>query len=379
MHGEVTHQSARRRRGEAALRVLEAVAAVPPGSQRELANYARVSTRTVSSVVKSLAPERVLAVDQTTGFGVGAGVVLSFSVGTEHLSAALISAGAEVLVQAEAERDVNQLDEKPEYLLKRLRRLALEVLGKGLDEPKVLDSSGRIPLLGVTVAWPVPVDWAGFAPAPFFVDDEWQRMTLTDGSDSPLAGLFLSGSESTRQRRQRDGSGCGIDSARARVHDPPHDHSDILVVVRIGVRIGSGTLQLPRIEPHGPSSFARSRLIVGNQGPLGPLVTYRSATQRSANGTRRSPLVGLDGSIRVEMLWTEATCRSLGRGAGNRPGRFDTTGHRFGSRRPIAPSCSCSLDPQLSVVMARPSRHRPAYRARVSRAQSPCSIQPRSC
>ena len=96
-----------------------------------------------------------------------------------------------MLVQAEAERDVNQTDEKPEYLLKRLRRLALEVLGKGLDEPKVLDSSGRIPLLGVTVAWPVPVDRAGFAPAPFFVDDEWQRMTLTQRVRLALGGPFL--------------------------------------------------------------------------------------------------------------------------------------------------------------------------------------------
>ena len=106
---------------------------------------------------------RLVVIDES-GYrlGPGLGLMLAFSVGGEHLGAALVDAAGAVHCHARVAPEPHQLQREPEIFLERLRALAVRVLNEGLQRPDLCTPEGpgsvALRLIGATVAWPIPMD-----------------------------------------------------------------------------------------------------------------------------------------------------------------------------------------------------------------------------
>lgn len=235
-----------------------------------LAARAGVSRRSMTTTASQLAPRRILE-KATARFGPGAGLVLAAGVGTENIRAALVDANGVLHCEQEAPPDRAQLSESPEYLLRRLRKLTLSVLGQGLASESLAGTPGKIPLLGAAVAWPGPIQRDGYARGAAFSDPEWQTVPLVQRLSAALGGPFadrslvdsINGANAAVASIAFDRA--SLDESRRR------RHSEIVMAVRIGGIVGAGTIRIPRWSPDGQHPFLRSQLLVGTNGHAGEL------------------------------------------------------------------------------------------------------------
>ena len=192
----------------------------------------------MTSVAAELESLRVL--DRSPArFGSGAGLVLSVSVGSETVHAAMVDANGSVRASFHAHPDPDQLRGPPSTLLARIRAVARGTLSRALENPSLVMDDGAIALLGVTVALPTALDRDGYVHGHALDDKEWQTVPVTQRVQSVLGGVI-------GERAYIDamnGSNAAVlavafDTARNRAHGPRDPHSEVLMTVRLEAESG---------------------------------------------------------------------------------------------------------------------------------------------
>jgi len=120
--------------------------------------------------------------------GPGCGLVLSFALGSESLRCGLLDANGALHHQDHAPAMAGQLDLSPDELFERMSNLAAKVMTEALDDT-ALHVGGRraLRMLGVTVAWPCPIDRRGFTHGRILSHNGWHHALASDPQRRSLA------------------------------------------------------------------------------------------------------------------------------------------------------------------------------------------------
>ncbi|HEX6204947.1 MAG TPA: ROK family protein [Solirubrobacterales bacterium] len=197
-------------------------------------------------------------------FGPGAGLVLSASIGTQSLRAALVDANGQLHCKAEAEHDPEQLAFHPDDLLNRLRDTFGQVLERAFDEKKLLVAE-KLPLMRVAVAWPAPVTREKQTVGHALQNEGWRR---GDPLDSRVAQRLK-----VRQDRSdaiNDAAAAAVGVAYLQTTTPEHRRQEnprLAMVLRLSGGIGGATIVVEPKESNeklgSTSGFRRSILTGG--------------------------------------------------------------------------------------------------------------------
>lgn len=262
-------------------RILQAVlaqAATNP-THKDISSAAQVGERTVSKLVNSLKGAGIVSGGRPLRLGPGLGLVLGISIGMESLRAGLVDAEGNIHCEREEPPTEDQLGSSAEELIGRIRTLGREVLATGLDEDRLrIDPAKRsLPLLGVSISWPSPVDREGRPAGNVLRHPDWSRVG-PDLKRLPLvawtAKAFAPSIEQSRCHSlncaNADALAVAFDKARERASEPEDDQWRVLLVVRIGGLLSAGTVTQ---GPHrkGRLSFVDARLITGTNGLAGEI------------------------------------------------------------------------------------------------------------
>lgn len=212
-------------------------------------------------------------------FGPGAGLVLGISIGTASLRAALVDANGAIHHPTEIETLGEQLAMHPDAFMVRLADSARPVLERALNNPRLL-VDGELPLLGVSVAWPTPLDSDKKPVGPALAHDVWRSgRTLTDR----VAVALSMPRERVHVFNDAHAAAMAIAFDRTRLQagrEHPQRHPELEIVVRLSATLGAATIIIeppttdddPDHGAYGPTSgFARSTLIAGRDGHAGEL------------------------------------------------------------------------------------------------------------
>ncbi len=163
-------------------------------------------------------------------------------------------------------------------LLDRIVDLATSVLIRALhDEPVLLEC--RLPLLGVVVAWPSPINrWTKLPTGRTLSDDSWRNIDRNGnpavGLDRLIADRFKI--EPSRGHALNDANAVAIAAAFDRCRRRS-EHGDgrlggAIIALRIGGGLGAGTVIVGRsIQGRPRSPFLSARLLEGAGGYAGEL------------------------------------------------------------------------------------------------------------
>lgn len=209
-------------------------------------------------------------------FGPGAGLVLGVSLGTASLRAALVDANGWTYHAHESEPQSDQLSARPEELVARVGEAARNVLRAARDDRTLL-VEGELPFLGLSIAWPTPMDHHKKPIGPALGHSAWRfGSTLTQ---RVATGLGLP-PERSHALNDAQAAAIAIAYDHSRVADHVKQvHARVAIVVRLSAAVGAATIL---IEPpdsgnhdkaqHGATSgFVRSALIGGRDGHAGEL------------------------------------------------------------------------------------------------------------
>jgi predicted NBD/HSP70 family sugar kinase len=211
-------------------------------------------------------------------FGPGAGLVLGVSIGTASCRAALVDANGRLFHQFSADDDPLQLDKPPEEVLDRLRMTVEEVLRPGLDDPS-LSVYGKLPLLGVSVAWPTPVDRNKRPAGGALTHRAWHSgQSLTQ-----RVARALSMHESA-SNAMNDAHAAAMAVAWKRTRGETHrdqQHKEIAMVVRLGGGVGAATVIIARPAPdehYGTMSGFLNTVLIGGVDRVGGEIGHLPAS-----------------------------------------------------------------------------------------------------
>lgn len=261
------------------LRTLLAQGSTSP-THREIARTANVGDRTVAKLVNDLGASRFVEGGRPARLGPGLGVVLGISVGLERLRAGIVDASGNLHCAVEEPPTVGQRDAPPGELLARIRAMGADVLAQALDDERLWAPAGRrsIPLLGVAVAWPCPVDREARAAGNILRHADWTQsqgpgrgvVSLSDRTAETFAPVFGPDRCHSLNSANADALAVAFDQARERATDPEDDQWRVILAVRIGGTLNAATITQ---GPHRPSrlSFVDARLISGTNGLAGEL------------------------------------------------------------------------------------------------------------
>lgn len=247
----------------------------------DLADVAGVNERTIGNVVSEFSAARRLVGGRPARFGPGMGLVLGLSFGAESLRGALVDANGVAHVALEDPPTENQQAQAPEVLLRRLRHMAVRVLTAALDDASlglVDPDTGDLPLLGIAVAVPSPLDRSKRLVGKALSDGGWRKSPDGSGHVLPLperiAAEFGDPFSPDRCHALNDVSAAALavafDESRDRAGDPDDEQWRVALVVRVGGGLGAATIVH---APHNNRrlSFIDSRLVEGTNGLAGEL------------------------------------------------------------------------------------------------------------
>lgn len=237
------------------------------------------------------------ASDRKLTFGPGAGLVLGVSIGSETLRGAIVDANGRLLHRYQAESQPEQLRSEPRVLLDRIRDAAAAVLSQALGQDALL-VDGRLPLLGVAVAWPTAIDRRGHPVGGALSHRSWnggqslrQRVGRHLGID-PVRSHALNDVDAAAL-------GVAYELSRERTH-LDQIHPELTLVLRLAGGVGGATVIVEPPENHenwGMSSgFLRTVLIGGVDRLAGELghVGVPAATIDLLNTNRPDSLGALE-------------------------------------------------------------------------------------
>jgi len=217
-------------------------------------------------------------------FGPGAGLAIGVSLGRGSLRATIVDANGELHCPVEGRALPGQFALHPDELLDRIRDVVGAVLEAGLSKRSLL-VDGALPLLGVSVAWSVPVGREGMPLGPALRHRSWR-----DGAPLQHRVAQHLNVPPERSHAMNDSHAAAIavawDQTRAEDH-LTQAHARIGIVVRVSGGIsGASIIVNPSQHATGvgrTSGFATSVLIGGNDyhaGELGHLPVDREIIER---------------------------------------------------------------------------------------------------
>lgn len=181
-------------------------------------------------------------------FGPGAGFVIGMSIGSSSLRAALVDGHGETVLSDALEPDEKQLEKSPRDLLEDVKKLAGHLVGRAFEECPEFLVDGHLPLLGVSVAWPTPVNRHKRPDGYALAHSRWKERNLNDRLSRAL------GLKSQRCSSLNDAEAAAVSVAAERsipwIHDDP-PHPRLTLVLRLAGGIGGATVVVepPRFDP----------------------------------------------------------------------------------------------------------------------------------
>jgi predicted NBD/HSP70 family sugar kinase len=201
-------------------------------------------------------------------FGPSAGLVLGVSIGATSVRAGLVDANGWLHNEQQGAELLGQLDLPPEELFERIRLTCEPVLANALENRGLL-VAGSLPFLGISVAWPAPLDTAK-VPHGALTHPDW--MSTGHGVHERLA-RYLHVRED-RSHALNDAAAATLAVAFDHTRVPEyltHSSPQQLIVVRLGGGIGASTIVVEPIGSEGASGWMSSRLTGGRRGLAGEI------------------------------------------------------------------------------------------------------------
>lgn len=211
--------------------------------------------------------------DRSIRFGPGAGLVMSVSVGSGSMHAALVDANARLHFPNRLKPVAGQLALAPTELLDRIKHVVEKVFVAAFkDKDRSLLVDNALPFLGISVAWAVPVD-RDERPLGAALHAKW----LDGASLSENVGQHLN-IRLDRSHAINDAHASAIGVAWHQTRHKDHatqTHSRMAIVMRLAGGIGGASIIVERPEPEGrlgpTSGFIESVLIGGRDYHAGEL------------------------------------------------------------------------------------------------------------
>jgi predicted NBD/HSP70 family sugar kinase len=224
-------------------------------------------------------------------FGPGMGLVIGVSIGTESLRAALIDANGWIQpapgndgAEAEHGQDddwhlvelqpaVRQADMSTDELVGRVAEAAWRVADRALSDQRLL-VGGKLPLLGVAVAWPTPLGRKSKMPTSAALSDPAWREEGGPSVRERVAERL--GIPEHRSHAINDANAVALAAAFDEIRKTA-DAGDgrfgrTMFALRIGGGLGAGTVVIGSPVSETPrSAFLETRLIEGDAGFAGEL------------------------------------------------------------------------------------------------------------
>lgn len=258
-----------------------------------------ISKSTGSDIVAAMVRRGGYFAHRPLRFGPGMGYVVGVAMGTESMRAALVDANGRLLAAggapyadlgdgddagwhiAELPPMPGQIDADPATVLGRIGTVAARVLRRAAADEALL-RDGRLPLLGVAVAWPSPMDRVDMVPSPgALTHPQWRLGTL--GLHRRLARHL--GLPDERVHAINDGNAVALAAAFDRIRSFPEASFDArrrhpgrdpvgfsLIAIRLGGGLGAGTVIAGAVRTQAPrSAFLETRLVAGAGGLAGEL------------------------------------------------------------------------------------------------------------
>lgn len=197
-------------------------------------------------------------------FGPGAGVVVGLSIGTSSLRAALVDAHGETVLSDALEPSEEQLKKSPPDLLEDVKKLAGHLVGRVFEERPSLLVDGRLPLLGVSVAWPCPINRHKRPDGYALEHSRWKERNLNDRLSRAL------GLKPQRCSSLNDAAAAALTVAAERtipwMHDDP-PHPRLTFVLRLAGGIGGATviIEPPRFDPEKQVEGFPTSILLGGR------------------------------------------------------------------------------------------------------------------
>lgn len=238
-----------------------------------------VGSRSINNVIRDFGEGRLVTGGHPARLGPGLGLVVGLSLGVESLRGALIDANGISHCELEDDLTPEQLHTSSKALVGRLRRMAAKVLSTGLEDPSLWGpKEHELRLLGVSVAWPSPIDRDKRPVGKALSDGSWRKPSQIGAGPVSLRELVSAGFGDPFKldycHALNDVSAIALavafDACRARAADDDDDRWHVELVVRAGGSLGASTVLL---APHARKrlSFIDSKLIEGTNGLAGEL------------------------------------------------------------------------------------------------------------
>jgi predicted NBD/HSP70 family sugar kinase len=231
--------------------------------------------------------------DGAISFGPGAGLVLGISVGSSSMRAALVDANGKSWHEHDSPACPGQLKAKSSVVLDRIREAAGTVLANALEGEELL-VVGKLPLLGVSVAWPEAIDRSGKPAGRLLGDDVWR----SGQSLAQRVARHLN-IEPRRSHAINDAWAAAIAVAFARTCETEHEHQqhpELTIIIRLAGGVGGATIIVEppdRDSPLGITSGFPKSILVGGAGHLAGEIGHvcmREEAIRELNRERPSGL-----------------------------------------------------------------------------------------
>lgn len=196
-------------------------------------------------------------------FGPSAGLVVGVSLGQQSLRAGLFDANGILHHPLEDDPHPNQLGAHPEEILGRIRAAVDGVMAKAFEDSSLL-VEGRLPFMGVSVAWPCPVNRQK-NPVGNALHPGWDSAQTLDGKVAKAVSI-----EPARAHAINDTAAAAVAVAHRISTEPAHldqRSSRLAIVLRLAGGVGGASIVVEGRQEDsalGPTSgFAKSRLTGG--------------------------------------------------------------------------------------------------------------------
>ena len=216
-------------------------------------------------------------------FGPSAGLVLAVSIGAASIRAALIDANGWMHNPREGQSMLGQLAEPQAELFERIRIICEAVLSDAFTNPDLL-VAGAVPFLGLSVAWPAPLD-TDKVPHGVLSHRDWR--SNAHGLDQRLAKHLHINRERSHALNDASAATLAVAFDETRTSEyVEHGHPKQLIVVRLGGGLGASTMVVEPIQRDGTSGWMKSRLTGGHHGLAGE-IGHAPVNQARLTGIKR--------------------------------------------------------------------------------------------